>query len=397
MRKILPFIIGAVLITFGYFLIPQKEVPILSGTCVKIDLKDKTPKEKKDAKADGIINCSTTGEYIKDGIRVEIQSISKIEDGIEIVARAWDGEQLGFGDGTVEWERFKIYNPPILAPDGTKKAITIKGVEGEVDNFKEDPFDALQSTLAHIVKLVGKKGTNIEFGKVGNTTSTFFPEPTVTVDGRVCDNSTNRTWATMHDAAGSIAFPDETDAEMWSIESGTTDWTNLCRSFYLFDTSAIPDTDTISAATFSFFGFLKNDGLAITSATNIYTSAPAADTTLAAGDFDSLGTVDQAADITYASFSTTAYNDFAFNATGIGNISKTGNSKFGARSSDFDAPNVEPTYSASQISYVYGYMSNQAGTTNDPTLVVVHAGVAEIVGGTVIQGDTIIQGDVIIK
>src|SRR3989344_2016473 len=53
------------------------------------------------------------------GVTREIQSVQKIEGGIEILARAWkDGKQLGFGkDGSVEIERFKIFNPPILVDD----------------------------------------------------------------------------------------------------------------------------------------------------------------------------------------------------------------------------------------------------------------------------------------
>jgi hypothetical protein len=87
----------------------------------------KTKNEKADIKSSEIIKNNFTGTYTDTvyGETIEIKSISKIDRGIEIYARAWKGtEQLGFGaDGTTEWERFIILNPPILVNDPNGKII----------------------------------------------------------------------------------------------------------------------------------------------------------------------------------------------------------------------------------------------------------------------------------
>ena len=52
-------------------------------------------------------------------LEIEIVKTNLIEGGIEVFARAWrDGNQIGFGaDGSVDVERFKVFNPPILVLD----------------------------------------------------------------------------------------------------------------------------------------------------------------------------------------------------------------------------------------------------------------------------------------
>jgi len=140
----------------------------------------------------------------KYGFEIEVQSISKIEGGIEILARAWDkGSPVGFGDGTVEMERFKIYNPPIMVPDplGTYERVFVTDERTIIQRFREDPEAALLQTLAHTISIIGKDGSKIVKGRIGNTTSTFFPDDdpeTNTMDGIVLSfNET--TWDNAHD------------------------------------------------------------------------------------------------------------------------------------------------------------------------------------------------------
>src|SRR3990167_4031655 len=89
---------------------------------IRANLIGKTPAEKADYKSSKIVAMdfrqSYQIPYYYNDIKVEIQSIKKIDKGIEILVRACRGnKQLGFGDGSVEIERFKIYNPPILLDD----------------------------------------------------------------------------------------------------------------------------------------------------------------------------------------------------------------------------------------------------------------------------------------
>lgn len=213
------------------------------------------------------------------------------------------------------------------------------------------------------------------------TTTTVYPDPdpeTTTVDGVVRHayaTGSGVTWATLRADAGTTSTD---NATTWRCHSQGSDnvtdkWKYIDRGICLFDTSSIPDGDTKDSATLSLYGSSKDDGLVITPNLNIFTSVPASNTALAAGDYDSLGTVAQSdTSITYASFSTTAYNDFAFNATGLGNISLTAVSKFGTRNKNYDSDNVAPTWASLNESFVTCIGAETAGTSTDPKLAVVH-------------------------
>lgn len=67
-------------------------------------------------------------------------------------------------------------------------------------------------------------------------------------------------------------------------------------------------------------------------------------------------------------------NAFTFNATGLGNIAKTGISKFSARNANYDAANVAPTWSSLQRSALEAFYADNGGSTNDPKLVVTFTG-----------------------
>ena len=161
---------------------------------IKDLLENKSSKEKANIKATELAKLDFVGEYTdaKYGIKIEIQSLDKIEGGIEIFARAWKGDkQLGFGaDGTVDIERFRIFNPPILVHDPNGDIVrNFTDKDGNVKQLKlrEDAKQAILDTLAHTIKVIGKTDTNIKAGSIGNTTSTFYPDSgnpgSVTVDG----------------------------------------------------------------------------------------------------------------------------------------------------------------------------------------------------------------------
>ena len=214
----------------------------------------------------------------------------------------------------------------------------------------------------------------------GLSTLTAYPDPdpeTTTVDGRVIVSGVTDLWATLIAEAGSGATDTAAAQNVVAFNADSTPalWTFLARGIFLFDTGAIPDTDTISAAVLSLYGSSKSDSGGYAPTIDIYTSAPASNTALEAGDFDSLGSTSQTGSpIAYADVSTTAYNDFTFNATGIGNISKTGVSKFGIRNANYDVAASSPTWADSLTTAIAVILSETAGTTTDPKLVVTHAG-----------------------
>src|SRR3990167_7852294 len=106
----------------------------------------KTAAARAAIKAREIAKLATRGRFVAQvqyGVDVELGQVEEITGGVQLLARAWrtsDGVAIGFGrDGSVEWERFRIYNPPIMVPDGTKGTAVDErdGSTFEVDNFKE--------------------------------------------------------------------------------------------------------------------------------------------------------------------------------------------------------------------------------------------------------------------
>ena len=162
------------------------------------------------------------------------------------------------------------------------------------------------------------------------------------------DASPGDDWAAVRDGTGSWANDYAETAPTAVVATTTTDkWKKIGRSSFLFDTSALPDTDVINSATFEFVATAKVDTLSPAQSISMVTSAPASDTALVAGDFDSLGTTKQATDLTLASLTADSaiFNTFTLSETGEGSISRTGVSKFGTRISG-DFSDSEPTWSS---------------------------------------------------
>lgn len=214
----------------------------------------------------------------------------------------------------------------------------------------------------------------------GFATLTAYPDPdpeVATVDGYPSRDIGGQTWAGLRDGAGN-AVDESSGSLSVAIRSGTNPtWNRLRRVIALFDTSSLGSSATISAAVLSLYGDSKSDTAGWAPNLDIYTSSPASNTSLVAGDYSQLGTTSQTGSpISYASFTAGAYNDFTFNATGRSNISKTGISKFGARNGNYDAANSEPSYSASQQCILNTLSADTAGTTSDPKLVVTYSAAA---------------------
>ena len=214
----------------------------------------------------------------------------------------------------------------------------------------------------------------------GFATLTAYPDAdpeTTSVDGRAAqfvNPAVGDTWANIRDGAGNDAEDAESGGAIAYIKSATVlnFFAEMRRAFFLFDTSALTSGASISAAVMSLYGFDGSNALA-TPTVGVYTSAPASNTALASGDFDSVGTTLQSnTTFDYSTFMWGQYNDFPLNATGIGNISKTGITKFGTREVTYDAANSPPTWSSGNDMYVSAYFADRAATTEDPKLVVTY-------------------------
>lgn len=349
-------------------------------------LSGKTATQKSDIKSTEIVKrvaATSTYTSLTYGYTIELRGLNSIPRGIEVLARAWDtlGNPVGFGpDGTVEWERFRIYNPPIKVPDGTKSSTTtMSGKIVLIDNFKEDPPEALRQVIAHNVKIVGKSGSNIILGKIGSTTSTFYPDAdpeSSSVDGTVTYSANPTTWQEAHDAATGTSLND-TDANRFvGVQNANPQW-NITRGLFFYDTSPLGDTDTIDSATLSLYSRIApddddndgNDFIAIVHSTSTSVTA------LVLGDYGKFGIIEQH-DVGQRKDLTTmgsgVYVDWTLNSTGVGNVSKTTLTRFGAREGhDLLNIAVDPTFNTMYIAF-----AETAGTTQDPKLVVVHTSVA---------------------
>lgn len=326
-------------------------------------------------------------------IEVEIVEMAPIDGGVELFARAWnpDGTQLAFGDGTVELERFRIFNPPILVDDPNGD-VTVTWMQEDIETgatvehtrtMREDPKQALLEALAHTIGVMKNKHTSERMipGKRGNTTSTFF---TGVGDGYTAGN--NAAFATARSTAvvASVTDTELTIATGAGITVGKTGGGAFVvyRGFFPFDTSAINDTDPITSATFSFFvpdvSDSDNDANAYLT---VLLSSQASNTTLTTSDHGSIGTTEQIdagmrKDIT--SISASAYLDFTLNATGRGNISKTSYTKLGVREGH-DFANDAYTGANGTRSGTGVRFSEFAGTSSDPKLVIEHGSAARAV------------------
>ena len=144
--------------------------------------------------------------------------------------------------------------------------------------------------------------------------------------------------------------------------------TIIRRGLLTFDTTSIDSSAIISSATLS----LKASGTSYygwpggtVPAAGIYSASPANKTSLdgTAANFNCLGTT-KLSDTTKTAAQWTTNstpNDFAFNSTGLSNITKAGYSCFGIREANFDATNTQPTTGVTSYDFyvsLFGYGQN---------------------------------------
>lgn len=355
---------------------------------MKLDdiLKLKPAYERAKIKSAKIAELNPVGIYENStyDLKVEIRSVKAIDNEVEVFARAWKGiQQLGFSqDGSVEWERFRIINPPVLVDDINGDIIRewTDKTTGEIKQRKlrEDPSQALKDSLAHTISLIGKTNNNIVKGKEGRTTLIVYPDAnpeSTSVDGITRRESVNETWSTIRSGAGTNALPSNVDGSISIGSSLTTNqFRELRREVVLFDTSALTADATISSAIMSIKANDKTDNLTLGDGFKlvVVSSTPASNTNLVAADFNiaNWGSTEFSQRIARSGFTVGSFSNFTINATGLSNISKTSITKFGIRDAGYDIDNVQPTWVIDTFSQINWDAADTAGTTSDPKLVI---------------------------
>lgn len=140
-------------------------------------------------------------------------------------------------------------------------------------------------------------------------------------------------WSTVRNAANSdpAYTKDDTASSTGGACVGTryvgSNQYMIARSILLFRYN-IPSNATILSAKLSIYvqpdSFTNNDNDG-KDYIGVVESAPASNTAIATGDYDSLGNTLLAGAIDFSALTQSAYNDFVFNATGISKLIKDGN------------------------------------------------------------------------
>jgi hypothetical protein len=180
--------------------------------------------------------------------------------------------------------------------------------------------------------------------------------------------SSEPTWAAARLASNATA---DSSATLLIAASSQTDLKgtksfNLYRTALIFNTSAIPNAATITAADLNLCN-LNGSGTGCKVRAYSYTGAIPP----VAASFTSFGTsVYSSEEIEGSDVSTNSYwPPIDFNSTGRAAINKTGNTKIGMRERVYDVPNSAPPYPATGTNYFVNiYSANQSGTSRDPFL-----------------------------
>jgi len=388
MKKLLPILI----IAFSLGGVMYHSYGATTQTLTE-QLKNKSYQEKAAIKSKAIAKIKMDGLYVKNGIYIEIvgpveEIVAGGQTGVQFYARAWkNGKALGLGDGSIETEHFRIFNPPILVddPNGTiVRTWTDKDGTHEL-RLREDPAEAIKEILYANIVSTGKENTKIIPGSIGHTTDTFFPAAGANspVDGHVYRETSAagvEIFTTI--IAGNGTAADALSAVLSGPELQTAGvgydgkFRDLMRGLWGFNTSTL-GTDTITSATISFVVNLNaRDGGDFDVV--IVPTSPASASNLATTDYQNAYTRTSYGSKTLSTFTddNTTYNDITLNAAGIAYINKSGNTFFGGMSSyDFNQ-SYTPAWAANKESRMRHRTADEAGTSKDPKLTVVHNAVA---------------------
>jgi|TARA_Y100000034_G_scaffold33382_2_gene40933 hypothetical protein len=368
--------------------------------------KNKNHKEKGRLRGLEIVKLGSIAKTKQGDYFFEVIKINPIDTGVEVFVKAWTGSspkviykdigdeigrfvrkdivrtipantKIGFGDGTIEIERFKFHNPPITIqdPEGdiVLDYITTQG-EAKQYRQREDPRASL---LYHIERATNCSSlqmfdnSKIVLGKEGHTVSTFnsVAGANSPVDAQLTKSGAD--WNAVHDATDS----DSVNVSGADIAMCTARPTMIQRSIFLFDTSSI-GSDDISIVTWQAKeggGSIKyndNDGEAYV---NIYISAPANNDNVVVGDYDSFGTTGQAVAKRLENLDAGIFNVWTFTQTGRDNIVTDGITKLGGREGH-DAEDIPATGENAFTMFT-------ADSSDDPILTVTHEAAAVAGGG----------------
>lgn len=356
-------------------ILPQKTKHEIKEARLSLLLEGKSREERVDLKSQELAALTFVEPFSipGSGVRVEIAEISLIEGGIQVFVRAWRGNKpLGFGKtGDVEIERIRIINPPILVRRG--------------EELIENPEEALKESLTHIISIIGKQDTSIKVGKVGNTTTTVYPDAGtggVTVDGRMFEDRYISWSTTITTSSCRITGPSDTATDITNTlgnGNGPSAYSNN-RIHFGFNTASIPDIDDIISANLSMYGAGPDYSVGTERRVYIASSSPAFNGDLVTTDYGNIGATSLG--VTPNSWNGSGYNTASLNSSGLEYINKSGITNMVARGW-YDMNATAPTNSDEL--YIHLFLADQVGAANDPVLIVEHQPLTPPTSGKNIQ------------
>jgi hypothetical protein len=294
---------------------------------------------------------------------------------LALLVRYDDGD-LTVGSGAETWDRASLFERASYQIRELSGASIIAAARAEdasapFPRFREVPvlFAKRQDQLWQIKVLPRLVIEQAVYPLRADTTTQFA---TSSGDGQA--NTTALTWDDVHDAvSGGTNHTGSTALAAISLSSGSY---GINRAFLPVDTSGLPDTEEISAATlfvkpqnrFSTIGGDNNFCVVVGPTTQTDTSA------LTALDYDDCAAVDAPTElsdrIAVPDMTTGVYVGFVLNAAGRAQINPTGFSMLGLREGHDVTDTAPVSDGASGVSW---YMLERTGTGDDPYLEVVHA------------------------
>lgn len=352
----------------------------------------------------GSIAKTQRGDYF-----IQVLSLEAMDGGVQAFIKAWDkyGDPIGFGiDGTVEIERVRMFNPPVLVPDPNGTIVRQwQGKDKDTGELvtktrmlREDMYEALLRHLETVMDMKQEKysGEKIILGKVGNTTSTFASAAGASspADGHLeNDGADGVSWTDIRDGTGG-STPATAAMTATKIGAGSKERVGsaryiITRSVLLFDISAISDIDSINSASLRgkfVTGDTEDTANDAYSYVNVVESCPASNSSFVAGDYDEFEDTGSTCGFATTNALRTHSTDFDISSiAGAPDHTFTGNANMISLTDTAQAGDnivklgmaeghdiTNNTHPANTASNAWIYSVDQTGTTDDPIFTVEH-------------------------
>lgn len=194
----------------------------------------------------------------------------------------------------------------------------------------------------------------------------------VTIQALACtviyNNVGGSAWSTLRDAASGSYAASATGERIASIQADAGGFNWIARGIITFDTSFLGNGVTINSARVRIFGNNKVDTLAITPLLYLASANPTNPSSIGTGDYSKIGRVSFGG-ISYASFSTSGWNEWMSVSGIINNINKTGATGFSLQIGH-DLNNTPPSLPGSISTSTF--QIDMADVTNKPELIITY-------------------------